>query len=182
MRSSSLITHHRSPFTLLSAHSKVTRLHFFHQCNGNARAAAIYRSPFQLDACHGTYRRRHPVQSPFRFWLPLDAFASPWAEHDVIGDYPFSSHPHILLDFTSHEWGEIRRHTIQPMIGVIGPHHPVDKPTGLTGRDVDPDSQSTASTFRSYEPLGSSIPIRPFFNSFGMHPATATTGQHGKTP
>jgi hypothetical protein len=65
---------------------------------------------------------------------------------------------------------------------IIGPHHPIDEPTWLTGRDIDSYSEATAATFRPDEPLGHPIPVRTFFNPFGMHPATAATGQHGETP
>jgi hypothetical protein len=43
-----------------------------------------------------------------------------------------------LLDLTAHERGKVRRHAIQPMDRIIGPHHPIDEPTGFTSRNIDP--------------------------------------------
>jgi hypothetical protein len=62
---------------------------------------------------------------------------------------------------------------------IIGPHHPIDKPARLTGRNIDTDLQPTTATFRPNEPLGRSIIAGTFFNPLSMHPAATATGQHG---
>ena len=124
---------------LLRGHPKIPGLHFFHQRDSDTCLAAIRYCPFQFDTCHGTHRRRHLVQSPFRFRFPLNTFTGPWAEQDVVGDDPLSSYPHILLDFVAHEQSQVGRHTVQPMDRLVSPHHPIDKPAWLTSCHIDPD-------------------------------------------